>query len=81
MVYFAIFAAVYVLVFVVTFGILASRIGTASSNMLNQGVPREEVDQFHADMQGLTIKTAAQTTLVTGTLIAGIVSILVWALG
>lgn len=78
--YIAIFGLTYMIVAVFVFAMLARKSAQVGANMLNQGMSRESVDAFYESMQGKTILATLQATVITGTFVGGLISLVVWLL-
>jgi hypothetical protein len=80
MLYIAIFGVTYAVVAIAVFAMLARKTAQVGTNMLNQGMPRESVDVFYQSMQGKTVLATLQATAITGTVVGGLISLVVWLL-
>ncbi len=80
MLYITIFGLTYLVVAITVFVMLAIKTARAGTYMRNQGIPRENVDAFYQSMQGKTVLATLQATIITGTVIGGIISLAVWLL-
>lgn len=78
--YIAIFGVTYMVVAIAAFAMLAKKTAQVGADMLSQGIPRESVDDFYQSMQGKTVSATLQATVITGTLVAGLISLVVWLL-
>ncbi|MFN7711579.1 MAG: hypothetical protein ACK5OI_04160 [Curvibacter sp.] len=76
--YIAVFGLTYLVVAIAVFAILAGRTARVGAGMLNEGMPRESVDAFYQSMRGKTILATLQATTITGTLLGGLISLVVW---
>lgn len=80
MLYIAIFGVTYLVVAIAVFAMLAKKTAQVGANMLHQGMPRESVDDFYQSMQGKTILATLQATVITGTVVGGLISVAVWVI-
>ena len=75
--YIAIFGVTYLVVAIMVFVLLARKTAQVGGNMLNQGIPRENVDDLYRSMQGKTLLATLQATAITGTILGGLISLVV----
>lgn len=78
--YFAIFGVTYLVVAIAVYAMLAKKTAQVGANMLNQGMSRESVDLFYQSMNGKTALATLQATVITGSVVGGLISLVIWVL-
>jgi hypothetical protein len=56
---------------------LARKTAQVGANMLNQGMPRKTMDDLYRSMKGKTLMATLQVTAITGTILGGLISLVV----
>lgn len=80
MIYLWIFVVSYLLAGGVAFYFLSQRAAAEAAAMRSRGIPEHEIDRWYAGLGRTTIIGVLQSTLITGTMLAGLVFLIVWLL-
>lgn len=78
MIYLWIFVGSYLLVGGVAFYFLSQRAAAEASAMRDRGIPQHEIDRWYAGLGGMTIRAVLQSMLISGTMLAGLASLIAW---
>lgn len=78
MIYFWIFIVSYLLAGGVAFYFLSQRAAAEANAMRARGIPEHEIDRWYAGLGGMTIRAVLQSMLISGTMLAGLVSFVAW---
>lgn len=76
--YLWIFVGSYLLAGGVAFYFLSQRAAAEANAMRARGIPEHEIDRWYAGLGGMTIRGVLQSMLISGTMLAGLVSLIAW---